>query len=507
MHIEHLWIDNLPPLQDFEVQFDRRLSIIRGNNGLGKTLVLEAMSLLGHVPILDFELWRQPHVPQVRMRLLLREVDLEFLDALWDEASDSPTALGRNCQQFQQKIPRYAGFWTDDSIRAARQAAHRVRPKAGSKSETASIEIGFHLKLNPEYNDAKRESYGFLKDCLSNEVREAVDPQIRRSALQHNWSVRCSSEDQYKLIALLHSVNRPTLADESQPDKWNRTLRTALLDNELPESTRALPGFVSYINTDMYEWGTGLDLRESPKQLREDLTRVIHRRLQLTRRGVDINGRPEFRLRSADDVFKQWKKLFNGSGTPDLTAVSHHPERPGEPWSVRIGGQTSDFASSGENQVFFLLSLTACLHPHGSCLLLDEPELHLSFAASRNLLEHLQHLARDNDCQILVVSHALFHADRYESELENIYLKRENTGKELRTVPYYGEDSMAHFALETHKDIKNALKPMMLPRSSVALDWWSLGTLLLPGDVRDGLARWWQRTGALVRRRKPPSRD
>lgn len=504
MHITRLWIDDLPPLQDFRVQFDKRLCIIRGNNGLGKTLVLEAMSLLGHAPVLDFEVWRQGQVPRVRIQVVLRDGDLAFLDALWDEQADAPSAFGRRCQEFQAGIACHGVFWTDAAIRAARQAAHRVRPKADG-GDHQPIDIGFHLKLNPDYEDPRRETYGFLKECLSNEVQAAADLQVRRSAMQHNWSVRCSTEDQYLLIGLLHSVSRPALVDESAPDHWHPTLRAAILDKRVPDAPATLPGFVSYVNTDMYEWGTGLDLRESPKQLREDLTRVVHRRLQLTTASTDLYGRPEYRLRFADEVSRDWKKLFEGLGTPDLSSVSHHPENEKEPWTVRIGGQASDFASSGENQVFFLLSLTTCLQPQGACLLLDEPELHLSIAATRHLFEHLQALARAHDCQIVIVSHALFHAERFESELDTIYLRRKMVSKEVRTRAYYGDQAMAKFALEAHSDIKNALKPMMLPRGQVALNWFSLETVL-PVDVRAAWGRAWRAVGGWVRRLPLPRR-
>jgi predicted ATPase len=501
MHICNLSIGSLNPLEGFSLDFSEGVTVIRGSNGLGKTLILEALSLLGHVPVLQFTLLKKTQ-PLIQLSVEFNECDYLFLDSLFQSTdSDQLSDDGRRWQVQCQAIAQYKPFWEISALQGAARAANRYRGSGGkphskrmksdskrSHADSHLFKVGFDLLPNEDLENRDRESYGFLKECLSNEHNEKTTDKDPLTSLQKNWTVLCSCEDEYLLLGLLQSVNRPALIAGSEPESWHRTVRTTMLDEEADGSSqteRAKPGIVAYINTDMYEWGTGLDLRESPKHLRDDLTRVVVRRLQLTNL-QESSPKRKYGLRNFEEIGNYWEEIFKHQGTPKITSVTFSPDNKAEPWIVKIAHRQSDFSSSGENQVFFLLAMTAGLQPQGSCLLLDEPELHLSFTASKRLFEYFLELAKRLDCQIVIVTHSLFHANQQPSaDINFVYLERTTIEGVSQTVPLEGKKAFAKFAKMAHSDIKDTLLPMMLPRSSVELRWGHVGKLLFPDHMRD----------------------
>lgn len=176
--------------------------------------------------------------------------------------------------------------------------------------------------------------------------------------------------------------------------------RKVLEGNEWPN---ALP-FVSYINTDAYDYGVALDIRESPKDLAKDLSQVVER-LSISD-GCQIFG--------LDAIQQAWSYLVTGER--DLLRLSIKRPHPEADWDVRVyrkGQVASDqasisYLSSGENQLLFLCLILFGMRPSGCILLLDEPELHLSPAAIVRLREVLIESCRKPRNQVIVATHSSF---------------------------------------------------------------------------------------------------
>ena len=149
---------------------------------------------------------------------------------------------------------------------------------------------------------------------------------------------------------------------------------------------------MSYINTDLNDFGRGNDLRESPKHLRDTMSEQLVERL---RAEFDEHGNyVGFRELSAivSEVLPTDHRHYS-----DAHAVGDGLEIDG--LTLRADGrvvlswkrgetkvQRGNFLSAGENEVLFIVLM--CLLARGTnddagIVLLDEPDLHLANAAKR----------------------------------------------------------------------------------------------------------------------------
>ncbi|MEM7153556.1 MAG: AAA family ATPase [Myxococcota bacterium] len=233
--------------------------------------------------------------------------------------------------------------------------------------------------------------------------------------------------------------------------------------------------FMSYANTDMYDYGVGMDLRESPKHLKETLAATVVRRFH----AIEDPRGPSARLLGAERLRRAWRKIQDPKLDDDddltkLVARDLHdvtfqyfkprpegadPDAPREPWPVgepwpdeAYGDEITatvtmgptdkpravDFLSSGENEILSLLILTECLEASGCVFLLDEPELHLSPLNQYHFYEYLVDLTKERierrkkgkigGCQIIMTTHSQFALANYE-RVTNLFLDIDESGK------------------------------------------------------------------------------
>ena len=133
-------------------------------------------------------------------------------------------------------------------------------------------------------------------------------------------------------------------------------------------------------------------------------------------------------------------------------------------WNFRIGSrERKEFVSSGENQALFVLAMLCNMATAGSCVLIDEPELHLTFFAGTRLMDRIRSLSEREGrrFQVIVVTHLphLYRgsvappcADPKDWQAENVnfvYLNRKDGGG---VEPLYGLLGVAAAARSSHDD-------------------------------------------------------
>ena len=476
-----------------EIQFMPGINIVRGENGVGKTTVLEFASLIGHVTLMQRA---ETHDDDgVNVRIVLDNTDRTFLKYVKENEGAIFEESGRS-----QEFTAFA------------QAL--VRAKIDRKA-FATIDQDIHeLSLRFQFIDAQSNH---LKDVLSRDQKIAE-------------FIRVHGDNTHILaIKLLNCWTRPfcTSGAAKPPGPWTITPRTIRAYSGLVDACEAngnqqksaVPacGAAFYINTDMYEFGAGLDVRESPKELKEHLSTTLINRLQLLRptgngvaAGVDYCQQfaPNVarNLHGFDELSRLWGEVFE----------HHHPLRSFQAtkpdaaqsdkfnWTIEIGTQRAgQFVSSGENQALFILSLLCNVASAGSCVMIDEPELHLTFSAGTRLLNTIFKESRDHErsYQVIIVTHLPhLHRDRVAEVPENasdwptekinfIYLDSK-TAAGVR--PFYGSKGVDAAASSSQDDVVMIARGLALDKEiSIFFGLRALWTWLgaIPSRVRGRLMR------------------
>jgi hypothetical protein len=395
MWIQQVLVHRISPFQDDNVhpiEFCRGFNLVRGANGVGKTTVLEATALVGHIPLFNVRVVRQSVLAQshVHCKLVIEGSDIERMSrvlATLDELVNPES--------------RFA-----ESMRSA--AVRTVLSEALSALRPDTV-LSFGITI--EEHDQRAPD---LKDLLSREDRLAAEVALCVTDAQHAL-----------LLKFLVGISRPEVSqfavdaqgapDMKKPAGWFRSPRQALLERDGVDASE-VPGFVGYFHTDMYRWGVGNDVRESPKELFHRTTALmIAERFRLFQ---CAGGAPNPAARHFSSVSELWGMIIS---PPDMRRPpdGHRPEQrrlssvrlcekaPGQrSVEVRISDHEVNIVSSGENQALFLLLWTISNAAYQSCLLIDEPEIHLSPGAASRTIEFLQALTRSRGNQVICATHA-----------------------------------------------------------------------------------------------------
>jgi hypothetical protein len=436
------------------IRFCPGINVIRGANGIGKTTILEHASLLGHLSVMK----RAAPVgnPSLSMLIKLSKCDIDFLGEL-----------------VRGSLPEAAAPYYEFALARMGFAI----------ADIASVDISaqeFVLDFTfPTITDDQ------LKTVLADE--KEIEKRISVS----------SSQIDVRLVQALVAWSRPFCIDDKEVGPWSVTPRL-ICQKEKPEwgCTGASPIF--YVNTDMYEFGAGLDIRESPKHLKSKITSVLQDRLQL----LNYDARPQNgssisdalvaeesqSLLCEDDLKAGWKGVFG----------NHHEFRIGEvrcsgttkksrhlSWIFKIGDrESSEFVSSGENQALFVLAMIYGLAGSGSCMLMDEPELHLTFRSGSELVERIFERAQDTESQAIIVTHLPhLHRERVSDvsdgwrddqpfdyhAIRMIYVARDGSSLDLA----YDVDAMNCAARSSHEDVRRLIDGLRLAKEVPILPDWN----------------------------------
>jgi hypothetical protein len=531
MIVRELWLDILP-LRGYTMKFENGVNLLRGRNGVGKTAALEAIALSGHLPLMSFDVFDSE--PGLRGRTQccavvhyeLTKNDSSFLLSNFGPSTEAvPALLSEYGCRMRQQCPETSGrFWTGEAI--ARVRAWVRSEIAGPQGESSStkgpplVVVGLVSKMG-ETADLSAE----LKHSLADEAR-----------LRSSWTCGVTDESAYLVAGLLLTVSRPEKlpARHERPSGspsigttqslWSRPFRAQALDltdEKFPNSVNAwkehssggsasLPGFVAYLNTDMYQFGIGLDIRESPKEMGGAMTEVLLNRLQLLRaeRTTDGTEYCNYKLRHFSEIKEQWREIFypaktRGPALPDDESGEFNgcsvrrAVGSGEAiWTVNVGSNYRGFFSSGENQTFYMLALTQCNCAYGSCLLIDEPELHLSLGGASRVFDYIYDFADKFDCQIIVVTHVPFlFARRFREKKMHVMVIDENE----REHPLVGGPALDSLRDTQGRNVQELFEDIRIPDDEIRV------LPILLGSPNPSTARerqdegsWWRKVGKRV---------
>jgi energy-coupling factor transporter ATP-binding protein EcfA2 len=474
--IYQLVVQGIEPFsKDFRVfRFSPFFTLIRGGNGAGKTTVLEALALLGHCCVMRE---KDDHGRRYRITtegqcwinytLILGECFFDGEGELGNLASDwRRMRNGKEYRKINVQIrPKIDGVRKDlkDDLKNERKLETEWII-AGEEEDDVSflsklVKFSRPKLASSERQDREKLIYPILererKAILlgnSNIAAERIVDTVEELFRQRASSQRNDREETFnstlKQVTDLIRDKRYDGAVEkvvdqieeiiSQTDNpaFNQPLRSKCLESnekvvERIEGTASqtdnsdsgrlppwLPPFICYFNTDMYHYGLGLDIRESPKHLRTELVRLVKDRLHLVNdKGQIINFK---------HVQEFWAAIY-GYGTEKLQSITFEGETAlikvveGDNSSLSDENASADnvlaadipsaarqFLSSGENQTLSLGLVFGALQPKHSIIMLDEPDLHLSLPAGVRMYNKIFEQALLDKIQVIVVSHLPF---------------------------------------------------------------------------------------------------
>jgi hypothetical protein len=474
------------------------VTLIRGDNGSGKTVVAEVVSLVGHLSILSEKpVSERQGTPFATVQLRLSDSDIAFL-AWLKTFKASPSAGSVTLGERQWNLSR-------DAERQFRSAFSDFEVDFEIPTANEAIFLEFWRKVpsraDRERDQSQRSSHFDIKRLLASDHLLAEHVAFRASSHNHRSLAGA--------IQHLIAWSRPRLTGKkSESGPWTLSPRFILsqmsrvkgepLNPDLADHLEGVypPGPIGYINTDMYDFGAGLDIRESPKELREHMTRTLVDRLQVVDNIRDASRpAPSNRIKNSGDEFPimrlpqvqaGWEHLFGDNH--ELKTQKAYSRNGDLHWCEEEYLQ--EFVSSGENQAFFLLCYLENLHWNGSILVLDEPEIHLSIRAASRLISKIIEYAHKRQTQIIIVTHLphLYYSaavGNYEYDL--IYLKRiGGAAKQVNVLE--GSEAFKAASMDSHIEAHNVVEDLRSDDSPDILFW------------KDGFKRWssWGAIGLLI---------
>lgn len=342
--IRSLRVRGFKSLGDTSFQFHPRVTIIRGENGAGKSSVLDLLSFIGHIDIIP----RKP---------LRDESAWTFCIA----AVISPAGGG---------APKEFNLYFGPTRRASHSAVDRV----------SGALAGSRLR-----------SHGERPESLK--------------TLAHDWNVYWRSDhDRLCLLELVKMIEWSRT--RSDPESNRQKALSDAFSNLSDPTISSLAGYLDhpyclFFNSDTYEYGTGLDIKETIKRLTEDQLSAMLGRLGALGPSGDVHN--------SEGVQLSWNAVFLNDA---LTRIGR--ER------ISINGNDLETISSGENEAIFLLIVIHSLVASGSILLLDEPEIHFGQGAVVRLYDELIEIADAWNTQFVMVTHMpILYTDRIIRDIES----------------------------------------------------------------------------------------
>jgi len=388
--IYHLEIKGIEPFSSSKVfVFSPFFTLIRGGNGAGKTTILEALAMLGHCSVMsDRDQRGLKHELDyakkcyIKYTLVIGNCYFENNTGLADLASKWKSILNNNSYKEITLQIFHKGNMPRNDLKNDLKNEDKLKSEwaiAGNPAEVDLIRqiIAFSRPEQVQSEDSQLSSVilGILKSLVKNVI--STPPKA-------NKAIKEAANNIVEEIARVRPV-------------FLQSLRSRHLELDLP-----LPPIICYFNTDMYHFGLGLDIRESPKHLSEELSRLVKDRLHL----VDSSGNIcNFFL-----IQEFWDIIYSGTDKEKLASIKFSGNQMSEA-EIRItdqGDRVRNFLSSGENQTLSLGIVFGSLKPSHSIILLDEPDLHLSLPAGLKMYNELFKRSILNSLQVISVSHLPF---------------------------------------------------------------------------------------------------
>lgn len=229
-------------------------------------------------------------------------------------------------------------------------------------------------------------------------------------------------------------------------DDSNRDFVAALLEMLKRGRTPRREGgiVVTYINTDLNDFGRGNDLRESPKNLLDDFVHEMRDRLELP------FPPPTGEFKYKDDLNTIFARVLSYAQVYGLPGVipsdtalelaecridtSNKFRLVATRLISRFENTPLSFMSAGENECFFVFSLLLGLPLKGGLVLLDEPDLHISTPQKRAFFSELYKRLMDAGCQAIIATHSEYALIRFNVGYRVMRLELSQDGGDIRTI-------------------------------------------------------------------------
>lgn len=429
MFVSRVRTRNIKSIDTLDVELESQITLLYGPNGIGKSSTLETLSLLGHLNHISIVILAngsfQPQEGHIVSQKLMHS--LRRSGSSWDSVERWFAA------------PKYGG---------AVSYSLRHETIAGGRPITLYV----YIDISPD---------------------EATDP-----SLTSLLSRAIDDEDLRDRLCIV--------ADPS-------TVTHAVALSELIRQSTAHPRgqdaiVVSYINTDLNDFGRGNDLRESPKDLGRDFASEMQKRLQIP---FDGNLGSMRRLGELNKILKtvlRYPEVYVPGMTSDktsfeITQCALHPETGRLTFTVsRLADNRDyssiDFLSAGENECVFVFSLLLHLPLRGGLLLLDEPDLHLGPHQKRDFFTVLYQAIRDAGCQCVIATHseyALAGFDDIGYVVMRPVVERQGSDFVFRYVADAGVDlRLAHSKLLLRRAVQSLGMTGLFARRTFASLWQNL---------------------------------
>lgn len=448
-------------------KFSPFFTLIRGGNGAGKTTVLESLALLGHCCVMKetdvngkrYDIDTNKRKVYVHYTIVLGKrhfdhladnPDMRDLAEKWDDLlkGKSDEAITLNIQIFllddkdlrpdlkedlknERRLETEWAIAGDDKsqVEFVRKLIEFSRPKLiSSERQRLGEEVDEILVsekqgiIDEKYDGAVGKTIKLIEGTVSQRLslkRHKYEETIQRLLeSQTNFIVSPKERSRAceKIVELIE--NNISQADTAE---FSSTPRSEILKNGYPGlsydrvgnmgTVQSLPPLVCYFNTDMYHYGIGLDIRESPKHLSAELAQLVEDRLGLVKyEEKDREYKRDGRIANFEMIQEFWQKVYEELTEETLMAIKFDEGEAAIAVADPKLGETDPrgFLSSGENQTLSLGLVFGALQPKHSIVMLDEPDLHLSLPAGIRMYNEIFKRSLLDDIQVIAVSHLPF---------------------------------------------------------------------------------------------------
>ncbi|MCU1264385.1 MAG: hypothetical protein JWM21_703 [Acidobacteria bacterium] len=422
MRIRKLHIKNLKSIENLELNFDEEteVTLLYGNNGVGKTTILEAISLIGHLSSM-----RRIAVPDALKKVAESKYER---NSLFLERHNAQTNLPTESNAFDILKTNLAGsqnlesWFADFREPGAAAIYYEIKPERPLLSDTICFYIYFKQSPHSITQALSKKSSDDMEmnDLFAVVFSGSRDPD---NAGSHCKDIDWLIEHFYKNTSHYVKVDGDDAGD------------TSLISKKPPiEDAHSI---VSYINTDLNDFGRKNDVRESVKDILSDFGPEMLGRLALPFDGGDSGG--EFHFKDdlnilLSEVIKDYTRVPQSEEQPlfKMTEIYCARPSPSAPYEVSLkaqrfgeGPERLDHMSAGENECFFIFMLLLGLPIGSSIVLLDEPDLHLTTYAKESFYKHVFKILQDKKCQVIISTHSLFAYSAHKASIEMLLIKRE----------------------------------------------------------------------------------
>ena len=402
MRIQSLSIRNTKNLDFFSVNFGERsskqrehdaprINVLYAANGQGKTTVLEAISLIGHFPCMA-------KLSYDRARPGGSQEKFIEMSALCEELRDAqtlPPVVKPLVSDIRDSLPKIVELLATHEVRDLLQIRGKVWPL---------VTNGFHFVIAFPYQGVERKLDLLCVTSTSHSLSNVLSSSYSSDLDFQQYAVLLfDQKDQVYVRALLKSL----LAGRS----CNTAVTSAAQQHDWMDRRDDAP-FVSYINTDLSDFGRGNDLRESPKSLSDQFVPQMVNRIgvPLAKDG-QVRDFAELREAIRWAIYAPVQEVRHDRLVPNQFAL-HQLAVDGKALNLQIrrGGSviagSVSHLSAGENECLFIYLMLLSFKGRPGIILLDEPDLHIATLTKNRFYERLLDFIDPMIHQIVIATHS-----------------------------------------------------------------------------------------------------